>query len=336
VRQSGFDGDGGREVATTGNVAGVSRRADTPWTWFVTLVPARRWSLRIHVSLILFLLLQLLRVAFPSATNPVPSQIRAAVIVLVMVCWCALLHEVAREFVSRRCGARHGILSLAPWGGACWSTPPGAWVHRLSAAAAGPVVLALIVGLSVGALAMLGQPLSWEWLPNPFSDAGFYGLESDWVSALIWLLGWTASMMLLVSVLPFHPMAGGRILESLLETRLDSRGARERTLWLGTGLALLGCVIALALNSLLMLLACGIGLAVSSRGGRLMRLGLEMQEASDWHDDSEAHQARRSAQREAEDRRLDALLAKIAKGGMGSLSWRERRFLRSATRRKRG
>lgn len=335
VRQSQFDGAGDREVATTGNIAGVSRRADAPWTWDVTLVPARRWSVRIHVSLLVFLLLQLLRVAFPAATNPVPSNIRAAVIVLVMVCWCALLHESAREFVSRRCGARHGTLSLAPWGGACWSIPPGAWVHRLSAAAAGPVVLALIVGLSAGVLAMLRQPLSWEWLPSPFSDAGFRGLESDWVSALIWLLGWTASMMLLVSLLPFHPMAGGRILESLLETRLECRGARERTLWLGTGLALFGCVIALAMNSLLMLLACAIGLAVSSRGGRLLRLGLELHEVADWQGDSEALQARRSAQRAVEDR-LDALLAKIAKGGMASLSWRERRFLRSATRRKRG
>jgi len=333
VRQSQDADAGGRDVDTTGNIAGVARRADAPWTWDVPLVPMGRWALRIHISLLLFVLLQLLRAALPAATAPVPAEMRAAVIVLVMVCWCVWLQDVAREFVSRRCGALPCTMSLTPWGGARWNDPPGAWVHRLAAAAAGPVMLALVLGIAAGALAVRGQPLSWEWLPSPLSDAGFHALESDWVSALIWLAGWTASMVLLVSLLPFHPMPGGRILESLLEARLNRREARERTLWIGTGLALLGCVIALATNSLLALLACGVGLAVSSRGGKLLRLGLEPRDAAEAQSDTDA---RRAAQRADEDRRLDILLAKIAKGGMGSLSWRERRFLRSATRRKRG
>ncbi len=327
---------GGREVDTTGNIAGVERRADAPWTWDVPLIPSASWSVRIHISLLLLVLLQLLRTALPAATAPVPSEMRAAVIVLVLVCWCVVLHDVAREFVSRRCGAPPSAMSLAPWGGARWNDPPGDWVHRLTAAAAGPVMLALCVGLAAGALALRGQPLSWEWMPSPLSDAGFHALESDWVSALIWLAGWTASMVLLVSLLPFHPMAGGRILESLLEIKMNRRDARERTLWIGTGLALLGCVIALATNSLLALLACGVGLVVSSRGGKLLRLGLDPSGRDDEECDSDALHARRAARRAEEERRLDTLLGKIARGGMGSLSWRERRFLRSATRRKRG
>lgn len=331
------DADGeDREVDTTGNIAGVARLADAPWTWDLPLVPVGRWSVRVHVSLLAIVLLQLIRLALPVATGPVPGEMRAGVIVLVMACWCALLHDVAREFVSRRCGAAPCSLSLAPWGGIRWNDPPGPWVHRLAAAAAGPVVLALVVGIAAGALALRGQPLSWDWLPNPHSDAGFHALESDWVDALIWLAGWTASMVLLVSLLPFHPMPGGRILESLLEPRLTRRVARERTLWIGTGLALLGCVIALGTHSLLPLLACGIGLSVGSRGGRLLRLGLAPREATDWPEERDALRARRAAERADEERRLDTLLAKIAKGGMRSLSWRERRFLRSATRRKRG
>jgi len=333
VRQSDAADSGGRDVDTTGNIAGTLRRADAPWTWDVPLIPSGNWSLRIHVSLLLFLLLQILRALLPAATAPVPAEMRAAVIVLVLVCWWVLLHDVAREFVSRRCGARPCTMSLTPWGGARWNEPTGGWAHRLAAATAGPVMLALVAGLAASALALRGQPLSWEWLPTPLSDAGFHALESDWVSALMWLAGWTATMVMLVSLLPFHPMSGGRIIESLLEARMNRRDARERTLWIGTGLALLGCVIALATNSLLSLLACGVGLAVSARGGKLLRLGLEPCDPAEVESETEGG---RAAQRAEEERRLDTLLGKIAKGGMGSLSWRERRFLRSATRRKRG
>jgi len=336
VKKSEDADSGGREVDTTGNIAGVARRPDAPWTWDVPLIPSGNWSLRIHISLLLLVLLQILRAAIPAATVPVPSEMRAAVIVLVMVCWCVLLQDVAREFVSRRCGALPCTMSLTPWGGVRWNDPPGPWVNRLAAAAVGPVVLSLGVGLAAGALALRRQPLSWEWLPSPMSDAGFHALETDWISALLWLGGWTASMVLFVSLLPFHPMPGGRILESLLEARMNRADARERTLWVGTGLALLGCVIAIATNSLLALLACGVGLAVSSRGGKLLRLGLQPRDPSDDQRDADVVRERRAAKSAEEEQRLDRLLGKIAKDGMGALSWRERRFLRSATRRKRG
>ena len=321
--------------------------AERPWTWSIPLVRMGSYSVRLHVTLLAFVILQIFRTFFSSATGPLPSESAPMIVSLVALLWLVLLHDAAREFVSRRLGADHSTLMLWPAGGISWRQPTdavGGWANRLSAALAGPVVL-LLVGVSI-AVILFVRLGSWQiaLIPTPLSLDGLSVFDGDRIGAILWLILWTDVMVLAASLLPMHPFAGGRVLASLLEIRLDFARAQRISLIGSIVIGIVVALVGLATNSLVIVLAATVGIMAGISGARMLQSHfshgfLEFQNHNAANSRAIERRQRQAKQRaeklRIEEAKVDSILRKIAQTGMASLSWRERRLLTNATRRKR-
>lgn len=317
---------------------------ERPWTWSIPVVRIRSYSIRLHVTLLAFVVLQILRTFLSSATGPLPSESAPMIVSLVALFWLVMIHDAAREFVSRRVGAEFSTLMLWPAGGISWRQPSDAWVNRLSAALAGPVAL-LLVGVCIAGTLFVRLG-SWQnaLLPSPLSLDGLSLFDSDRIGAILWLILWTDAMVLAASLLPMHPFAGGRIVASLLEVRFDFLRAQRISLIATMVLGILLAIVALASNALIVLLAATVAITTGMAGARgLMQSEFSSgfgqfaprDEANRTDEDRRKKETRTAEKLRSEEAKVDAILRKIAQTGMSSLSWSERRLLKNATRRKR-
>ena len=317
---------------------------ERPWTWSIPVVRIRSYSIRLHVTLLAFVVLQILRTFLTSATGPLPSESAPMIVSLVALFWLVMIHDAAREFVSRRVGAEQSTLMLWPAGGISWRQPSDVWINRLSAALAGPVAL-LLVGVCLGGVLFVRLG-SWQsaLLPSPLSLEGLSLFDADRIGAILWLILWTDAMVLAASLLPMHPFAGGRIVASLLEIRFDFLRAQRISLITSMLVGILLAIIALASNSLIVLLAATVGITTGMSGARAMMqsefaTGFGQYAPRNATKDADEHRRKKAGRAEeamrSEEAKVDAILRKIAQSGMSSLSWGERRLLKNATRRKR-
>jgi len=150
-----------------------------------------------------------------------------AVLSLLALFACVLLHEFGHILTARHFGVRTPDVILLPIGGlARLERMPEAPREELLIAAAGPAVTLGIALLLYGALLATGAPLQpFEWEPTP---AGLFH----------WLM-WINVGLLLFNLLPFFPMDGGRMLRALLATRLGLERATRIAAQVGRGGALL-------------------------------------------------------------------------------------------------
>lgn len=340
------DGDGSDSCdVLLGSVAGGTLVPERPWTWSIPVIRIGRTSVRLHITLLAFVLLQILRTFLSSATGPLPSESAPMIVSLVALFWLVIIHDAARELVSRSLGAERSLLMLWPAGGIAWRQPSDRWVNRFTAALAGPVAL-LIVGICIG-LVLFSRLGSWQsaLIPSPLSLDGLSLFDGDRFGAILWLILWTDAMVLAASLLPMHPFAGGRIVASLLEIRLNFLRALRVSLIASIVLGILLAIVALATNSMVILLAAIVAVTTGMFGARGLITGdfgggFAGQSGNDAAAKDEDERRRRNAKRTAdklrsEEAKVDAILRKIAQNGMGSLSWRERSLLKNATRRKR-
>ncbi len=341
-----FDADGSDSCDSfLGSVTQQKLIPERPWTWSIPVVRIGSYSVRLHITLLAFVVLQILRTFLSSATDPLPSESAPMIVSLVALFWLVIIHDAAREFVSRRVGAEHSMLMLWPAGGISWRQPSDVWVNRLSAALAGPVALLIVgVGLVIILFVRLG---SWQsaLLPSPLSLEGLSLFDADRIGEILWLILWTNAMVFAASLLPMHPFAGGRIVASLLEIRFDFLRAQRISLIISIVLGILLAIVALAFNSLVVLLAAMIAITTGISGARGLvqtEFGSGLGQYEYRNDKSSAKEerikkqaARTEEKLRAEEAKVDAILRKIAQKGMNSLSWGERRLLENATRRKR-
>ncbi len=172
---------------------------------------------------------------------------------------------------------------------------------------------------------------------------GLQHLAGQRLWSTLWLVQWTNIALLAASLIPAHPFAGGRIVESALEPWLGREGALRSTLVVGmvAGIALV--VAGLAFGALLPALSGATAVAVAMSGGRLMGLRPGMAGLGIWtmiaSDASAAARARAQvrAERQArdDDAALDGILAKVATHGIDSLTKDERQALARTTARRR-
>lgn len=336
--------DAAARARASGSLDGVAADPSRPWTWSAPLLALGRTPVRLHSSFMALVLLQLLRVIMPGQSGPVPDAVAPMLVALVTLAWLALLADAVRESASRLSGARRGTLVIWPAGGLCWREVPGHWSTRLAVALAAPVT-SLMVSAALG-IALLTHLGRWELaLPHPWSDGALAELSGDRLWSTLWLIQWTNISLTLASVIPAHPFAGGRALEAVLEPWLGRDGALRATLVIGILVGAAIAVAGLATGSMIALLCGAVALVAGMVGGRAMRLKPGMLGLGLWtmlmSDATSTARARSTAlaarQREADDAALDAILAKVASQGIGSLSRQERQVLeRSTARRKAG
>lgn len=325
-----------------GSLGGVHADPSRPWTWSAPLLALGRTPVRMHASFMAFALFQGLRLIRPGPSGPLPGSMSQMLVAIVTLAWLVLLADAVRECASRLCGAPRGAIMLWPAGGLSWRDPPGTWSTRMAVALAAPVA-SMCVSLALGS-ALLVQSGRWDAaIPSPWSMRGLDALASDRLWATLWLIQWTNLSMLAASLIPAHPFAGGRIVESALEPWLGRDGALRAAVVLGivTGIAL--SIAGLALGSLVTLLCGATAVAVGMSGGRSLGIRPGMTGLGLWTmitaDASEASRAR-AAERDArqardDDAALDDILEKVARTGIDSLTREERATLARTTARRR-
>ncbi|HET7224962.1 MAG TPA: site-2 protease family protein [Candidatus Eisenbacteria bacterium] len=194
-----------------------------------------RWSIHIgsifgirlemHVT---FLLLLAYAAANPSAfgVSGTRNGPLLAVVMLVLVFACVVLHELGHALTARRFGIRTRDIILLPIGGvARLERMPDKPQQEVLVAIAGPtvnVVLALLFG---GWLALAHIPIA--------------------TSGLLGLLLEVNVVMLLFNLVPAFPMDGGRVLRALLAMRLPYAQATRIASSIGQGVAIVFAAIAL-------------------------------------------------------------------------------------------
>ena len=132
-------------------------------------------------------------------------QALSAVLLLVLVFCCVVLHELGHAMAARRYGIRTRDITLLPIGGlARLERMPEKPSQELVVALAGPAVNLVIALVLVGVL---------HERSRPFVDLLMDGTLLESLLAI-------NIVMLLFNLVPAFPMDGGRVLRALLATRL--------------------------------------------------------------------------------------------------------------------
>lgn len=163
-----------------------------------------------------------------------------AVVVLVALFACVLLHEFGHVAAARRYGVRTPDILLLPIGGlARLERMPEEPKQEFVIAIAGPIVTAVIAALAYAAIRLTG-----DVPPALLDDRPGLRLIGE-----IWRVN---VALLLFNLLPAFPMDGGRLLRALLASRMGLERGTRIAASVGQGIAVFLGVFA-AMNGMLML-----------------------------------------------------------------------------------
>jgi Zn-dependent protease len=163
---------------------------------------------------------------------------------------CVTLHELAHSLVAQRYGATVRGITLLPIGGVAYlDEKPERPAQELWMALAGPAVNIVLAGL-IGAVAL--PLLGWRVLNGLgvlWGTLNGLTIERLLVDLLSANLG-----LAIFNLLPAFPMDGGRVLRSLLASRMDELDATRIAVRVGQGLAVLLGLAGIYTRSLSLLL----------------------------------------------------------------------------------
>ncbi|HEV2295253.1 MAG TPA: site-2 protease family protein [Tepidisphaeraceae bacterium] len=273
---------------------------------------------------------------------------------MLMLFTVILLHEFGHCFAARSVGGQADDVLMTPLGGLAMAMAPRRPWAQFVTVAGGPlvnVVICLLCGIALY-LAIGIFPLG----PWTFSRALSEVVTSGWLQIsgyLFWMYG-ISYWLLLFNLLPIFPLDGGQLLQSVLWKPMGYYKSMLLTVNIGLGGSVIMGMIGLAtlgtLGGGLLLIFIGIMCFMNCLNMRRQLLaagpyGLEEDEGIDYsaaYDTGAPKRKRfskwrvkRAAKRAAADReeqrRIDAILAKVSASGMNSLTWLEKRALRKAT-----
>ena len=290
-----------------------------------------------------FVVIELLKAALPRAPGSRPAlAFGLATLVMGLLFAIVLLHEFGHCLACRQTGGTADEILMWPLGGLAYCLPPNHWKAHLVTAAGGPAVNVAIAAVITPALGLVTGRWWGVAIPNPFSFSGLYvdELSRSWVVMGLYLAGQLNLILLLFNLLPMFPLDGGRIAQALLWPKLGyvrSMRIAVRVGYVGAiGLFILGIV-----SEHLMLAGIaifgGITCYITHRQVRFTEeemMGHEADEPAAAEHRTERRAERRARKEQEETTRVDAILRKIARSGIESLSGAEKRLLRRATRRK--
>jgi Zn-dependent protease len=327
-----------------------------PLMWLLTgsvpLFTAFAIRVRAHASLIVYLvLILLLGFGYPGFT--LQDRVTAASIIFLIV----LLHEFGHCFAARWVGGEANDILMHPLGGLAFAQPPRRWLPTFITVAGGPAVN-LVICVVCGALLWLRI----GWVPwNPFTFAPPEGHE---VTATWWNVVWYAFWIYQVSLqlfifnlMPIYPLDGGQMLQALLWPRVGYYKSMIFSCNTGMVGSVLGGMIAVAFGNIGLgilaifgFLACmNLRRQVLAEGpyafseedspvdyGASLRTSTRVAKKQSYASRRAVVRARRDAhKKQAEQAKIDEILAKVSSHGMNSLTWVEKRALKKATERQR-
>ena len=266
-----------------------------------------------------------------------------------------LFHEFSHCWMARRRGGHAEEILLWPLGGLAYVGHSGSPRDELKVAGIGPISSFIFGGLCLGVL--LGSGARWDWeYVNPFETWWFPALN-DSQNYLIHGFRLNMYLGLFNLLLPAYPLDGGRVLFAFLTLRHGRRRAAELTSMIAIPIGVALAIWGVARSELYLILIGAWVLIESFQLRWLIKVGeleahpgfgqiSEFEYVPDrprrkgwfarWR---ERRAARREARRLAEDvmlrERVDLVLEKVTREGIGSLSSEERRILEEASRRSR-
>ena len=260
-----------------------------------------------------------------------------------------LLHEFGHCVAARAVGGEADQILLWPLGGLASTNPPQRPLATFITVAGGPLVNVLICAAVVVAYFLLGySPHTLPW--HPFHPGLAATSGAPYYLKLVFLVSYA---LLLFNLLPIYPLDGGQMLQSILWPMAGYVRSMHIACMTGMiGAVLMGTYGLFVWNWMYLFLAVAGFTYCYQRWQMLKEFGPEgMLEGMDYSAiatsaDPERHRRklskrairrirRRAAAEQAEQERIDQILAKVSAHGMGSLTWWERRTLRKETARQR-
>lgn len=270
-----------------------------------------------------------------------------------------LFHEFGHVIAARMTGGGGDEIHITPFGGLAMCHPARTFASRFLTAAGGLIFNVTICAITWWTVVKSEYSMRW-WDPFALPGIKFAGQSVQellpGILTLIFKANW---MLLLVNLLPVHPLDGGRMTQTVLHSKLEAPIARLIYIRLG---ALVGCLMLVAGFALESTWVMGIGTVVlllnmyeefrqhvaepeaESFMGYDFSEGYTSLERSQgepetdaeaqpglverWRQQRDEDRRRRAEEEEREmERTLDALLEKLHQHGESSLSAAEKRQL---------
>jgi stage IV sporulation protein FB len=313
-------------------------------------------QMRLHSSFLIFVLFEFL---YAKARYGYGYQYTA--VSLVVLFTIVVLHEFGHCFGARSMGGQADEILIWPLGGLATTRPPHRPWATFVTVAAGPGVNVLICVATGTALFALGH---WDFAwANPlvafgggarFVDGKTYALLGP-----THLVGWLFSFftvstsMLFFNLLPIFPLDGGQMLQTILWKPMGYRRAMLFATITGMIGAVFGFFFGLYTNSVMLMFLSVAGFMTCFQMRRMLKMtadessseqydlsaAWESPDPAKFHRKRKKHQLnaarRRALADQAEQAKIDAILAKVKERGLHSLSWWEKRTLKKATERQR-
>jgi Zn-dependent protease len=275
-----------------------------------------------------------------------------------------LFHELGHRVFARRVGGDHWEWVLWPLGGMVAPTSPRTPGAVFTANVGGPVfTLALGLACLAGALLIPGSKMTYALSFDPFNPLGFAVL-SPMPLALNFVLSKAVAMsaaVFIINLFPCYWFDGGHLWQAILWPKLGAWKATMVTCMAGMigavpffflalvfGGPALGRLLGMIIWALIfadcfrrrqMLSAAGPGVMEDEDGPAYNYMDTQTPRAGGrkslrrrWMGSALRKKAKAD---QAEQARIDAILAKVKEKGLHSLSWWEKRTLRKATERQR-
>ncbi|HEX3154999.1 MAG TPA: site-2 protease family protein [Candidatus Angelobacter sp.] len=207
------------------------------WSIFTARFGGR--EIRIHLTFIVLLLFLLL----VEVNRNGPRVITRVVIITGLILLSALLHEFGHVWVSARQGFPIKGFVLLPIGGLTMGDPSiqeesaRNLRKEISIALAGPLVNAVLAGITAAALFAMG-------LAHTIRLTSLVLTPANLVTSFFWI----NACLFVVNLLPAFPLDGGRILRAVLARGMDFRLATRRAVTLGQVFAGIFMLAGAALN----------------------------------------------------------------------------------------
>lgn len=333
--------DSGAGDRFRGMLARVFGDAENPMQWALTVGRVAGIRVRIHLIFIIYAVAQLLFAGVSRDTIGLGFTAISLAWLFVIV----LLHEFGHCLACRWVGGEADDILMWPLGGLATVLPPDTPRANLITTLGGPAVNAALLPPLIALMLVYG--MGDRLLFNPL-DLSFALGGLTWGQTALFL-AYVVNLTILAFnvVLPIFPLDGGRILHAALWPRMGKRPALDVTLTIGfVGSIALG-VFALVANQTLLLgvaVFAGITCFLERRTLRAADdLTSPWAESAQWREEDDRPAPRgptkkelKRREREAdEQQQLDAILEKIARSGMDSLTRAERKALEAATKKRR-
>ena len=316
--------------------------------WLNASFPIGRYfgiSVAVHITFIIFIAIELLR------SDDKIFTIRWTALLFGSV----LLHEFGHCFGCRSIGGRADRILMWPLGGLAFVDPPKRPWPEFVTVACGPLVNVVLAAASYAILfAWYGanspaslrplEPIAWQ--NYPFNDA-LPALVTD-------LYAVNYALLLFNLALIFYPFDGGRLVQIALWVKLGY----GRSMIIATNLGMIGAIVigvlALTWNNTLLVLIAFFGFITCYQQKQHLRTmgpdpGFAYGEQPSWDQPqrqgsfarwrqaSQQKKIQKQAQSQRErEQRIDAILEKVHRQGLNSLTSAEKRALQQDTQRKRG